>query len=115
MKVEINTKKILNLLISHKENHVKEFQEQMNGWQEEMKQFTNDLDNWAKQGGVQKERPKEPEKPINYTSAYDELIEMINHHEGETLLLSEYDYKQIIQDQFAWTSYFLSNTTKYKK
>jgi hypothetical protein len=108
---------VLRLLKAHKEEHIAEFQKQLNGWKKLMDDFSLSLNQWANntndKGRSEIKRPKEPEKPVIFLETYDSLIFMLEHHEKEFISLDEESFSKIINDEFFWRHQFLTNSTIY--
>jgi hypothetical protein len=113
MKILLSKKVALISLYENKENHVNTYEETLRGWEMKLEEYTVKLNNWAKNGGQQGERPSEPPKPKDYTEEYDKLIKQLEYHQAETIEVEEYDFDQIINDKFSWSSGFLTTNSMY--
>lgn len=113
MKIVIKTQNALELLKQHKQTHMDTFEETVDGWKIALEKYTEELNQWAKDGGVQGDRPQEPYKPKDYTKDYDNLIDLLENHVLDNLEVEEYEYDQIIKDKFGWTDGFLLSNSTY--
>ncbi len=53
-------------------------------------------------------------KPEKFLAEYDRAIKMLKMHVEPTILLSEKQYKNFIDDEWQWSQHFASNTLSYK-
>lgn len=51
--------------------------------------------------------------PTDHTDVYDTVIGMLNMAVEDELTLSPTEYRQLVEDEWDWTSSFLSNTAAY--
>lgn len=120
MNIRINKKKVLNTLKENRQKHIDEFTLQVQGWKEAMEKYSVELAEWRDSISEDifhsheiHKRPQEPHKPISYVKDYDKFIELVEHHEGEHVDLEEYEFNQIIKDEFGWKGHFLTNSALY--
>lgn len=123
MLIQMETKTVLELLKDHKEKHIQEFSEQMQGWKKAMEQFAVELSEWKdsisddifaqSDKDTRKQRPVEPQRPISFVKDYDKLIELVEHHVGDKVEIEQYEFDQIVKDEFGWKGQFLSNSALY--
>ena len=52
-------------------------------------------------------------RPEVHTEDYDRAISMIEWHIGDTVELEEYQFAELVMDQWNWNKSFFSNTTSY--
>lgn len=112
MKIKLRNINVLTTVKENKQNHIKEYEKQLNGWKKKMKEHNELMVKWA-EGGGSEERPREPFKPTNYTKDYDKNIELLNAHEDDFIELEEYEYDTLIKDKFQWKSGFLATSNMY--
>lgn len=113
MFIEMHHSDVVGLLKRHRQAHVEEYNKQLEGWQKAMEDHAIELNKWAAAGGTYKERPHEPDRPDDFADDYDEYLDMLTHHIGETVRLTSGDFKQIVKDEFGWKHGFLHNSTLY--
>lgn len=114
MLISVRTKLAIEYLTKHFEAHKEEYQQQMAGWQEKMKEYTNAVTTWAANAGAEEgKRPKQPHKPEKFNEAYKRLLKMLELHTGVDVNLEDHEFDQIILDKFNWKSTFKHNSTMY--
>lgn len=120
MKIQISKKKVMNTLKENRQKHVDEFALQVQGWKQAMEKYAGELATWRDSisedifnSEEAPKRPHEPVKPMSYVDSYDKYIELLDHHEGKHVELEEYEFEQIIKDEFGWKRGFLANTNLY--
>ena len=52
--------------------------------------------------------------PVDYTSSYDEVIEMLEFSEQEEIEVTGSQYRAWVKDNWDWSHNFASNTLSYK-
>lgn len=112
MDVTMNTHFVIETLKENRKKHVEEYKEQLNGWKEKMEEHNEQMMDWVSNSGANK-RPVEPFKPEDYVETYDKYINMMENHIDLRITMSEYEYEQLIEDNFNWKGKFLSNSTLY--
>lgn len=125
MDIKVKTSNALSMLKTNKENHILEYKKQVQGWKKSMEEYEQNLAKWrqdtpedifkAEKYSEENPKPKEPLKPMAYTKDYDKYIELLEAHVEDNIQISEYEYQQIIKNQFNWTSTFLCNSNMYSK
>lgn len=113
MQISIKTAYATELLNKHKSRHITAHEEAKKGWEVAMEKYSKDLSVWALAGGVDKDRPKEPFKPVNYTKEYNALIEKISYHQEALLVLTDHEFNQIVKDKFGWSHGFMASNSTY--
>jgi hypothetical protein len=108
----ISKQDALEKLNVHLERHITEYKEQFRGWQQAMQIYGDTLKAYAA-GSAEGKRPDEPVRPVNHIKQYKELINKLEHHVPETILVDDYEFDQIINDKFGWTGGFLLSNTTY--
>lgn len=112
MQLTVNTQTAIHALKNHRAVHQEEYANQLTGWQERMKWYGESLQGWAADGGGE-DRPIQPDKPEKFDNAYKRLLQMLEVHELDTILLEEHEFDQIFLDRFNWKSKFINNSTLY--
>lgn len=113
MQIAIQTHYATQLLQQHKSRHITAHEEAKKGWEVAMEQYSKDLSAWALAGGVDKDRPKEPHRPMNYTKEYNALIDKISYHQEALLILTDHEFNQIVKDKFGWSRGFMASNSTY--
>jgi hypothetical protein len=112
MNIIVNTKKALNTLCEHFAAHKIEYEQQLEGWKEKMKEYSNISYEWSKSGGAGN-RPIQPHKPQKFDKEYKKYIHMLELHECDDIELEELEYEMIFQDKFGWKNTFMLNSSMY--
>jgi dsDNA-specific endonuclease/ATPase MutS2 len=106
---------VLKTLKENKENHVKEYNEAVEGWVEKAKQkVQNILDqlnsNKAKETKIEVHLPK----PVSFEKEYTKAISMLEFEVRDEIEISKHDFDRFFLDEWEWKDNFLTNTTFYK-
>jgi hypothetical protein len=112
MDITMDTHVVSQILQKNKQKHIEEYKLQLDGWKAKMEEYNDHMKGWATNGGVGL-RPKEPIKPHNYLETYDKYINMLGNHTDLRIVISEFQYEELINDNFNWKSGFVANTTLY--
>lgn len=51
--------------------------------------------------------------PEEHTEDFDRALEMLEWDQGDTVELSEYEFQNLVQNEWGWAKNFASNTTSY--
>lgn len=124
MKIQMETKKVLSLLQEHRQNHIDEYANQVQGWKEAMESYSQKLIDWknefsedvfkaSEEAKATNNRPAEPLRPVSYVKDYDKFIELIEHHIADTIFIGEHEFNQIVKDEFGWKNHFATNSMLY--
>ena len=125
MKITINCEKALLALKNNKEDHLKDYAEQMVVFKKELTSYfekqtayRKEVDAWelslsnikTQINGLVQSRPiKDFEKPIepkNYEASYDFYIGIFTAHIYPTMDLSESEFESIVLNKFGWRDSF---------
>lgn len=107
--ITVNKTELLEILNKNRADHRKIFEEALAGW---LKETQAELAQWT-------ERLKKGERksvtiikgvPTDHTKDYDRAIGMVKMAIGDTIVLSEQDYAQYVDDEWGWQKTFLSNS-----
>lgn len=122
MKISMNAQELLNTLKTNRQKHIDEFGEQMQGWKVVMEDYGKKLMTWKEQFSnnifddvmeIRKSQPVSPSRPISFVDDYDKLIELLEHHNDLNIQLEQYEFDQIVKDNFGWKDTFANNTAMY--
>ncbi|MNJ90172.1 hypothetical protein D3C87_77660 [compost metagenome] len=124
MNIQMKNKEVLSLLDKHRQNHINEYANQVQGWKEAMENFSQKLIDWKNQISEDifeenenhkstNTRPQEPQRPVSYVKDYDKMIELLGYHIGDTITLEEYEFNQVVKDEFGWKGHFMTNSALY--
>lgn len=51
--------------------------------------------------------------PEDHTAEFDRAIEMLDWEQGDSVVLSEYEFQQYVQNEWSWRRTFAANTASY--
>lgn len=112
LRINIETQKCIVFLVKHREEHVAEYAQQIEGWKLKMQEYNAKIAEWA-EGGGEGERPLQPHQPKDFTKDYDWHIGFLKCHVDGTILLYEDDYNKIILNDWNWRGTFATNSSLY--
>lgn len=52
-------------------------------------------------------------EPVDYTSEYDAAISSLEWEEGETVVLDESSFRQLVLNEWRWAQHFAANSASY--
>jgi hypothetical protein len=113
MNITLDKQIALEILLNNKKEHIEIYKKALEGWKVEMEKHSLLLSEWATNSGKNEERPKEPSKPVSYEKTYDELIQKLEYHALDLIEVPDYEFDQIINNNFGWMSNFLSTSSMY--
>lgn len=121
MKLIVSKSEALELLTKHREQHIQEYEIQLEAWKQAYTEHTEALNEWAQSQSQEynendKDRPHPPHKPSWYVQDYDRFIKQLNHHLGEEVELdTQYgsEYEKIFENRFDWSRSFASLSSNY--
>lgn len=104
MNLKVKVEEAIEALQEHRARHVQDYKEALVTWREDLAAYTSGLTAWAVE--MQGNRPAEPSAPRNYLGEYDKLINKLNRHYDELIILNDTEYSTIFEDDFYWQSSF---------
>jgi len=123
MDVVCNKDEVLNKIRENRENHIKIMAEARKGYVREAIEFANDstdyLDNVIHHlgngdVGVSLTPPRpEFSLPKDHTLAYNTAIQMLELHQDETVVLTGYEVRTLVEDIWDWQQDFLRSAAQY--
>jgi hypothetical protein len=51
--------------------------------------------------------------PEEHTEDFDRALEMLEWEQGNSIVLAEYEFAQLVQNEWGWARNFAANTTSY--
>jgi hypothetical protein len=128
IKVDANTGELVTKLRANRTIHIEQFEEAHAAWVENMGEHYVRVEEVIqanarllteltpsskfKEVGI----PVPPTRPKSYAEAYDQAIEMLEVHTGETITLDSATFRIFVMDKWDWKSGFeasyFSNTGK---
>lgn len=118
MQASISTTELLYKLRENRTKHVETYEAAMQVYRQRLiTEFESrlaqlDLSHEADEIAAVETYVKLP-KPEVHTEDYDRAISMIEWHIGDTVELEEYQFAELVMDQWNWNKSFFSNTTSY--
>ena len=124
MNFTTNVKKsaILKTLNDNKVRHRKTLKKAKKAWRDKVRKAQEDLD--ASMLGTSRTEEDickaldtlttlRHQVPDDMSDTYDGAIAMVDAHQGQTLELEESDFRQLMQDQWSWTSRWNDTVSNY--
>lgn len=113
MEIYVQTSRAKATLEKNLAAHQEEYKKQLAGWQEKMKEYSEQIASWAVNGGDHKDKPDQPAKPVKFDKEYKRLLHMLEIHTQADIKLEDHEYDQIFRDKFSWKSRFMTNSATY--
>lgn len=122
MRLVVDVEKAKELLIKNREQHLAEYDLQLEAWKVEYEKYGEALKVWSQAQGVEgsfKDRPHEPHKPNYFVQSYDKLIGKLSVHVEPTIQIESAkgygigEYEHIFENKFDWSSSFENITASY--
>jgi hypothetical protein len=110
MDVVIGKAKLLETLRKNREEHVTLHTEAVTGWRLAVeKQLKKVLRDFKAGEGLDMVSIHVLTEPRSFEASYTEAIEMVEMTEQEQIRLSLQEFKNFVQDKWAWTNQFVGN------
>lgn len=110
--VKVNKDKLLETLPSNLANHVADYKSAKAKYPgvvaQAMRKRAADID-----AGEKIDTYFDLPEPVSYEQNYKDAIEMLEWSENDTVDLSQAEFKQYVQDVWAWRAQFASSTQVY--
>lgn len=124
MKFKSKVKKIVlvRTLKDNKVQHRKTLKKAVKAWREKVLEAEERLGDCTSGAGYTEEDICEAidklytlrhQVPLDMSATYDDAIAMVEAHTGQTIELEESDFRQLMQDQWSWTSTWNSTVSNY--
>lgn len=104
---------LLSHLKSNREKHIVEFQEAMAAYRVKMQETIRHLSEKAHRN-EDISHSIDVVRPISYVSSYDEAISMLEWGVDKEVTLDRNEFKQYVQDEWAWKGTFEAMASSYK-
>lgn len=115
--VRVSVPKLVQTMKENRDRHQKQYEEALEGWQEDViTELTRNLEA-AKADGVDLEQYLSVHlpKPRNYTETYDQVIQMLEFGLAEEVELSSQEFSQYVMDNWNWKAQFSHTHQLYNK
>lgn len=112
MTTKVGKEDLLKVLIDNRAKHSKIVTEARKGYTEKaraaLKRKLDDIETGKIVALDFSLRP-----PVNYTDVYDTAILMLEMHTDDTVILEANEFRNLVQDQWDWTSDFYATNKQY--
>ncbi len=112
--IKISKEKLLDKIIKNRNYHQVQYNDTLEGWQEqvlsELKKAVRD----AKKG-IRFPTYFNLPKPVDHTNEYDLIINQIEWNEIDQIELDYLDFNKFVLDNWSWKEEFLNNSALYSK
>jgi len=110
--VAVSKSTLLERLYANRESHKKMFQEALEGFCKAAEAALK-LELKRLKEGKPRNVFVHTEVPVDQTVQYNRVIEMIEMSLGDTVMLSEQDFKQYVMDDWTWSREWLHKNQQY--
>jgi hypothetical protein len=110
--VKIKRDKLLNIVRSNKEKHIKEFNEAVEDFKKAVIKVSEENVTLINEGKL--ELKPVPHKPVSYESSYVRAIRMLELSVDTEIELNLHDFDQLVQDEWQWKQTFSTMNSTYK-
>ena len=110
--VSVNKVRLLETLESNLEKHRKDFTEADDQYRGHVVAALRDRALKIEQGGEINSTFNLP-KPVSYASEYEDAIRMLQWEVNDDVELSDYDFKQLVSDEWDWKQRFVATNSTY--
>lgn len=104
--------RLLNILHSNREKHVKDYNAAMKIFKEDYLEKIDEIRDKADKEEIFPTHIN-VDKPVSYMTEYDRVIKMLELSDEERIKLDEATFDMFVNDNWDWKGHFLSNTVKY--
>lgn len=113
-KVTLNKNDLLKKVSANREAHQKMYQEALEGYRKEVAEtLTKQLAVANQNKDVDLTELYQLAKPALHLKEYDRVINMLSHHQGNTVDLSNRDFGRFFEDDWEWKEQWLTSNSKY--
>ena len=111
--IKVSAERLRQHLMKNQIKHIAEYKEAMSAYRISLANELAGLLDKA-QNNLDIEHAIKTVRPINYSASYDEAIEKLLWTNEDIIELDQIEFKQYIQDEWAWSLNFLATTGMYK-
>lgn len=112
MTTEVDKVKLLETLEKNLETHSKIVQEAKDGYLKKASEVLAEKIEQIKEGKIVA-LAFSLKPPVDYSEVYENSIEMLKWHKGETVTLEADEFRQLVRDEWDWTDNFLLSNSNY--
>lgn len=115
--VRVSVPKLVQTMKENRDAHQKQYEEALEGWQEDVITALTENLAAAKADGEDLEQYLSVSlpKPRNYTETYDQVIQMLEFGLAEEVELSSQEFSQYVMDNWNWKAQFTHSHSMYNK
>lgn len=110
--VTVDKSKLMRTLQKNRKNHRQIFEDALDGWKRALIGALERAVKEAKEGSDYKTF-FDLKRPEDHTEDYDYAIGMLRMHVGETVELSEGEYRELVVDNWGWKRSFTATAQAY--
>lgn len=117
-KITVNKNELLSMLGSNREKHTEEFNRATTGYLDQMKELLGDLLKAADSGNFDltcrlKSKVTRMPVPEQHIKEYDQAIKMLKMHQEDVVDLEQYEFAQLVEDEWGWKEKFSVTNSFY--
>ena len=114
--VKINKTELLDIVITNKVKHVKEFNEAVEDYKTAAIKVAEEHIKLAKTGDLEQIAliKAMPQKPASYVKEYDRAIRMLELSVEDIIELESDVFNQLVLDEWSWKNMFVASNSMYK-
>lgn len=111
--IRVDIKKLVEVLVQNRDNHIKEYEASVIGWREEASRLLKKKAKEIKTNDEITHLNFNLPKPVSHVKEYDRLIEMMEFTKDEELELDSQSFNQYVRDEWAWSQEFKTMSASY--
>jgi hypothetical protein len=113
--IVVDKERLVSALRESRDKHEREYQEAYDGFVKKYADLLKKKIGKAEAGAEIGPRDTyiDLEVPENHTEDYTRALDMLSWHEGDSIDLSTQEYKNYIEDDWAWTGKFRKDLSSY--
>jgi hypothetical protein len=110
--VKVDKDQLEDILVANRVSHLNAYEEALAAWKEKVKQELEDAYYAARIGEKFKTSFDLP-KPENFVKEYDRTLGMLRMSVDENVTLTDYEYRQYVEDEWDWKQRFATTNSRY--
>lgn len=112
--IKVNKVQLETALTTNREKHVLDYTAALEGYWKALEQKAETVLRRVKERRVEdNDLYIMLPKPESHEADYDTALEMLEWHEGDTIEVSQTEFKQFVQDEWSWKRNFENTTIAY--
>lgn len=105
--------RLIEILRENRTKHIDVHERALAGWRKRVSQEIETLRTKLTSGDLNMSVSISLPRPESYTDAYDTVIRMLEDTTDETIRLESAAYRQLVQDQWEWSTGFITTSRAY--